>query len=43
MKTKIATTKSNTKNVTLDFKKYSGIDAAIINLGIKITNDKSTK
>jgi hypothetical protein len=43
MKTKIAPPKKILKESTLELKKYSGIDAALLNLGIKINHQKSTK
>ncbi|MBI1837925.1 MAG: hypothetical protein HYR91_11740 [Flavobacteriia bacterium] len=43
MKTKIASPKILQKESKIEFKKYSGIDAALINLGIKLTNEKASK
>ena len=43
MKTKIVTSKKILKESVLETKKYSGIDAALLNLGIKINNQKSAK
>lgn len=44
MKTKNATPKTIQKETPkFEFKKYAGIDAALLNLGIRFPNEKTSK